>query len=94
VLASGGYPGPYETGQEITGLNTLAGRPGVLVFHAGTREEAGRTVTAGGRVLGVTGTGPTLGAALGKAYDAVGSIDFRGMHYRRDIGAQALRVPG
>ena len=94
VLASGGYPGAYDTGLDITGLDTLAGERDVLVFHAGTRDEAGRTVTAGGRVLGVTGTGPTLEAALGRAYDAVRSVDFKGMHYRRDIGARALRVSG
>jgi phosphoribosylamine--glycine ligase len=92
VLTSGGYPGTYETGLDITGLETRAGNEDVLVFHAGTESRAGRTITAGGRVLGVTGTGTTLGAALGKAYDAIRAIQFRGMHYRRDIGARALAV--
>ena len=94
VLASGGYPGEYETGLDITGLDKLTAEREVLVFHAGTRHEAGRTVTAGGRVLGVTGTGSTLEAAVGRAYEAVRSVNFRDMHFRRDIGARALRVAG
>jgi len=94
VLASGGYPGEYDTGFDVTGLETLADEDDVLVFHAGTRDEGGRTVTAGGRVLGVTGTGATLETALGRAYAAVRAVSFEGMQYRRDIGARAVRVSG
>lgn len=87
VMASGGYPGAYSTGKQIHGLDTLD--PGVVVFHAGTRrEQDGRLVTAGGRVLGVTATGATLAAARAKAYDNVARIHFEGAHYRRDIGLQ------
>jgi phosphoribosylamine--glycine ligase len=75
-------------------LEALAGEEDVLVFHAGTRAEGGRTVTAGGRVLGVTGTGPSLDVALARAYAAVRTVSFRGMQYRRDIGARAARVSG
>jgi phosphoribosylamine--glycine ligase len=92
ILASGGYPGEYETGLDITGLDTLEAGGNVLVFHAGTRKRDGRIVTAGGRVLGVTGTGAALDEALARAYAAIRCIQFKGMHYRRDIGARALRV--
>ncbi|MBN1503537.1 MAG: phosphoribosylamine--glycine ligase [Candidatus Eisenbacteria bacterium] len=94
VLASAGYPGEYETGLPITGLDSLSDEDGVLVFHAATREDGGRTVTAGGRVLGITGTGPSLEVALGRAYAAVRAVSFRGMHFRRDIGTRALGVAG
>jgi phosphoribosylamine--glycine ligase len=94
VLASGGYPGEYDTGFDVTGLETLPDGDDVLVFHAGTRDEGGRTVTAGGRVLGVTGTGHTLETALGRAYAAVRAVSFEGMQYRRDIGGRAVRVSG
>jgi phosphoribosylamine--glycine ligase len=85
VLASGGYPGPYERGFPITGL-AEADAMGVKVFHAGTMLRDGRPVTAGGRVLGVTGAGDTLGEALMRTYSAVEKIRFDGCHYRRDIG--------
>jgi phosphoribosylamine--glycine ligase len=85
VLASGGYPGPYERGLPITGL-AEAGAMGVKVFHAGTMLRDGLPVTAGGRVLGVTGAGDTLGEALMRTYSAVEKIRFDGCHYRRDIG--------
>ncbi len=85
VLASGGYPGEYSTGFPIRGLDTVD--PGVMVFHAGTRlADDGRTVlTAGGRVLTVAATAPTLAEARRKVYDNVARISFDGMHYRRDI---------
>jgi phosphoribosylamine---glycine ligase len=87
VLASGGYPGAYATGLSITGLEDVD--RDVVVFHAGTkRRDDGTLVTAGGRVLGVTATGPSLGAARQKAYANVARIHFEGMHYRRDIGLQ------
>jgi phosphoribosylamine--glycine ligase len=86
VLASGGYPGKFETGKEIRGLADAARVPDVKVLHAGTRLAGDSIVTGGGRVLGVTATGNTLSAALDKAYEATGKIQFDGMHYRRDIG--------
>jgi phosphoribosylamine---glycine ligase len=86
VLASGGYPGKFEIGKEIAGLEEAAKIPDVKVLHAGTKLENGKIVTSGGRVLGVTATGNTLDAALQKAYQAAGKIRFDGMHYRRDIG--------
>lgn len=88
VLASGGYPGPYTTGLPIDGLSNMP--PGVEVFHAGTAMEHGKVVTAGGRVLGVTATGPSMDAACSLAYKGVAGITFAGMHFRRDIGRRAL----
>ena len=86
VMASGGYPGKFETGKEIRGLADAARVADVKVLHAGTKRLGESIITSGGRVLGVTATGNTLGAALEKAYDAVGKIQFEGMHYRKDIG--------
>jgi phosphoribosylamine--glycine ligase len=92
VAASGGYPGPYRTGREISGLEASEASGSVAVFHAGTRREGdGRLVTAGGRVLGVTGTGATLREARRTAYDAVRLVKFSGMHFRTDIGIKGLR---
>lgn len=91
VMASGGYPGAYEKGREIKGLGEAARLEDVFVFHAGTVLKGSKTVTAGGRVLGVTAWGATLQAALDKAYAAVGLISFKGAHYRKDIGYRALR---
>jgi phosphoribosylamine--glycine ligase len=89
ILASGGYPGPYEKGKVITGLETAARTAGIAVFHAGTRFENGAYVTSGGRVVGVCAAEKTLGDALRRIYGAIGGIYFPGMHYRRDIGAAA-----
>ena len=89
VMASGGYPGSYEKGIEIQGLDQMGQLPGATVYHAGTAVKNGKFVTAGGRVLGVTATGDTLDEALEKAYDAVGRITFTGAHYRKDIGHAA-----
>ena len=92
VIAASGYPEKPRAGDEIRGLAQAAARPGVSVFHAGTKAAAdGAVVTAGGRVLGVTARGTDLAAALGAAYGAVGDIRFSGMHYRKDIGAAAVR---
>lgn len=91
VMASGGYPGPYEKGLEITGLEEAAAVPGTYVFHAGTALKEGKIVTAGGRVLSVSAWGNDLREALDKAYAAVAKIDFAGKHYRRDIGHRALK---
>ncbi|HKL25658.1 MAG TPA: phosphoribosylamine--glycine ligase [Desulfuromonadales bacterium] len=90
VMASGGYPGAYQKGLEISGLQKAAGLDEVVVFHAGTRFEGGHIVNAGGRVLGVTGLGPTVAAAIDKAYQAVDCIDWPGVHFRKDIGQKAL----
>jgi phosphoribosylamine--glycine ligase len=89
-MASGGYPGSYEKGLLIEGLDEAESCDGVMVFHAGTAVKDSRTVTAGGRVLGVTALGPDIPSAIERAYDAVGKIRFDGMHYRKDIGAKAL----
>ncbi len=91
VLASGGYPASYRTGMPIAGLGEAEALPGVSVFHAGTRPgQSGETVTAGGRVLGVTAVADTLPRAIANAYAAAGHISFDGMHLRRDIGIRAL----
>jgi phosphoribosylamine--glycine ligase len=91
VLASRGYPGKYETGKPIHGLDDVASMKDVMVFHAGTARENGRFVTKGGRVLGVTALGDTISDAIDRAYAAVDKISFEGMHFRRDIGKKALR---
>ena len=86
VMASGGYPGHYEKGIEITGLDENGQIPGATVYHAGTVRRGGKFYTSGGRVLGVTALGATLPEALEKAYAGVGTIHFDGASFRRDIG--------
>jgi phosphoribosylamine--glycine ligase len=86
VLASGGYPGSFESGKEITGIADAEKIADVKVFHAGTKSVGGKLLTSGGRVLGVTAAAGTLHAALEQAYTAAAKIRFEGMHYRRDIG--------
>jgi phosphoribosylamine--glycine ligase len=96
VLASGGYPGSYEKGKEIKGLDQLENRSDVFVFHAGTKyikakgSEAGHFLTNGGRVLSVVGLAKTMSDARNKVYQAIENIHFDNMHYRRDIGNKAL----
>ncbi len=99
VLASGGYPGKYEKGKIITGIEDAETDPDIKVFHAGTiigdaqdpdENRRGKLLTNGGRVLGVSATGATLQEALAKAYAAVSKISFEGMQYRTDIGKKAL----
>lgn len=93
VLASGGYPGPYESGRAITGLEEAQAADAV-VYHAGTKRGPDGFVTAGGRVLGVTALGGTLSEAVRRAYEAAGKIHFEGMHMRSDIGSRDLeRTP-
>lgn len=92
VLASGGYPGKYEKGREIFGLNKAKQMENVLIFHAGTQKQKGKILTNGGRVLGVTGTDKSMEKAIQKAYSAVNKIEFEGMQYRKDIGYRATRV--
>jgi phosphoribosylamine---glycine ligase len=88
VLASKGYPDRAETGKPIVGLTEVSALKDVLVFHAGTREQEGRIVTSGGRVMGITALGDSVLSARRKAYDAASMIEFDGCYFRRDIGAE------
>ena len=90
VMASGGYPDPYETGEVITGLEDADAIEGVTVFHAGTKQEGANIVTAGGRVLGVTAVAGGLHDAIQRAYQGVAAIHFDKAHARSDIGYRAL----
>ncbi|HLV81413.1 MAG TPA: phosphoribosylamine--glycine ligase [Chthonomonadaceae bacterium] len=90
VAASGGYPGPYQTGKVITGLAEAEPSEGCLIFHAGTRAEQGRILTNGGRVLDVVGLGADLVSAAAQAYVGMSRIQFDGIFYRHDIAARAL----
>jgi phosphoribosylamine--glycine ligase len=92
VMASGGYPGKYETNKLINGLDSLGKLKDVHVFHAGTRREKDEIVTAGGRVLAVTALAETVAAARARAYEAVAAIRFEGAHYRRDIALPAVEA--
>jgi phosphoribosylamine---glycine ligase len=92
VMASGGYPGGYEKGKAITGIEAAETVEGVTVFHAGTALKDGTLCTNGGRVLGVTGRGPDLRATIARTYEAVSRIEFEGAYYRRDIAARALKA--
>jgi len=91
VVASGGYPGSFERGKEIFGLDRARRMKDVYVFHAGTTRDGNRLLTSGGRVLGVTGWKSTLKEAIDLTYEAIKRIRFEGMHYRRDIGAKGLK---
>jgi phosphoribosylamine--glycine ligase len=91
VLSSSGYPGKYQKGHVITGIEEANKVEGVQVFHAGTAFQDDNVVTAGGRVLGVTATGKDIATARSRAYDAAGKIHFNGMHYRKDIADRALK---
>ncbi len=91
VMASGGYPGDYEKGKVISGLDEAAQLQDVVVFHAGTRQQNGQVVTNGGRVLGVTALGADIAAAKARAYEAVDRIRFEGAYCRRDIADKAIR---
>jgi phosphoribosylamine--glycine ligase len=88
VMAAGGYPGTFESGEKITGIEDVNG---AVVFQAGTKRKGRELVTSGGRVLGVTASGADLESSMKAAYAAVDNIRFRGMHYRRDIGNKGLR---
>lgn len=92
VLASGGYPGKYEKGKEIRGLRELEQMQGVQAFHAGTSLQGEKIVTSGGRVLNIVGLGKTIKDSIHTAYEAVQKVRFEGMHYRKDIGARALKA--
>jgi phosphoribosylamine--glycine ligase len=90
VLASAGYPGKYETGKSISGLDDAAKVKDVQIFHAGTKRANGEIKTAGGRVLAVTALGLTIEDARQRAYDAVSRIHFENCYYRRDIALSAV----
>jgi phosphoribosylamine--glycine ligase len=92
VLASAGYPGKYETGKTISGLDDAAKVKDVQIFHAGTKRANGEIRTAGGRVLAVTALGSTIEDARERAYDAVSRINFENCHYRRDIALSAVEA--
>jgi len=94
VMASGGYPGSYEKGKVISGLEEAAKVAGTFVFHAGTALKEGKVVTNGGRVLGVTALGDGIRGAIEKAYEAAGKISWEGAYYRKDIGQKALKREG
>ncbi len=91
VLASGGYPGAYETGFVIEGLDAAGRVEGATVFHSGTAERQGRVVTAGGRVLSVSATGTSIAEARDRAYEASARVSFEGMHHRTDIAGLAAK---
>jgi phosphoribosylamine--glycine ligase len=92
VLASGGYPDAYQGGKRILGLDAAARAPGVEVYHSGTRRRGEEMLTAGGRVLCVTGLGDGIEEARNRAYAGVACISFEGAHYRKDIGSRGIRV--
>jgi phosphoribosylamine---glycine ligase len=92
ILASGGYPGKYETGKPIEGLETAARLPEVQIFHAGTKRQAGKTVTSGGRVLAITALGDSVTQARQRAYAAISQIHFDGCHFRRDIALRSAHA--
>jgi phosphoribosylamine---glycine ligase len=91
VVSAGGYPGAYEKGHAISGLDAANGVQDTVVFHAGTAMDKDQVVTSGGRVLGVTSLGDTVQQAIDTAYEACDKISFTGHFYRKDIGAKAVR---
>jgi len=91
VISSGGYPGEYETGKEITGLKEASAKEDTFVFHAGTKKDVNKFVTSGGRVLGVTSLGGGIEGAIEKVYKAVDKIKFERCFFRRDIGSKAFK---
>lgn len=88
ILASGGYPGKYETGLPIEGISEAERNSNIVVFHAGTKCQDDSILTSGGRVLGVTAMEATLDEAIKSSYSAVGKISFKNMHFRKDIGVK------
>jgi phosphoribosylamine--glycine ligase len=90
VMTSKGYPGSYDQGTPIDGLEEAAAEPGVVIFHAGTRRTNNRVLTGGGRVLDITGLGRDIQGAIATTYGAVKKIHWEGAHYRTDIGGRAL----
>jgi phosphoribosylamine---glycine ligase len=91
VISSAGYPGTFEAGKRIAGIEDAGAVPGVKVFHSGTARHDGMFYTSGGRVLGITARAAELQTAVDRAYEACAKIGFDGAHYRRDIAARALK---
>jgi len=91
VMASQGYPGPYEKGKRISGLEAAGSLEGIQIFHAGTLNQGDQVLTNGGRVLGVTSLGDDIAQAVERAYQAVRRINWDGVYYRSDIGYRALK---
>jgi phosphoribosylamine--glycine ligase len=91
VMSAGGYPGTYEVGKRIDGLEDANTVEGVKVFHAGTSKRDGAYYTSGGRVLGVTARAADLETAVERAYQACSKISFVGAHFRKDIAGRALK---
>jgi len=90
-MASGGYPGHYQKGFYISGLDNFNQDKNVMIFHAGTKLVDGKVVNNGGRVLGVTALGFSIKEAIENGYNAVSKISWQGVHYRKDIGKKALK---
>lgn len=91
VMASGGYPGEYKKGFEIRGIDRVKELKDIVVFHAGSAFKDGKIITAGGRVLGVTGVGNDLNSAIDRTYKAVSMITWEGVHFRKDIGRKGIK---
>ena len=91
ILSSAGYPGKYETGKTIEGLSQLSHMKRGFPFWAGVKRENGNLITSGGRVLGITASADTIKESIRQAYRGVSKVHFEGMHYRHDIGYQALK---
>jgi len=91
IMAAKGYPGQYDKGMVVSGLETIRKIDGIEVFHSGTAMKEGQIVTAGGRVLGVTATGETLGQAVSRAYEAIPALSFDNEYHRPDIGHRAIK---
>lgn len=91
VMSSGGYPGSYEKGKVIHGLDDAAKIKNTMVFHAGTQKQDEKIVTSGGRVLSITALGPNIKEAISRTYEVVDLIDFEGKQYRKDIGYKAIQ---
>ena len=93
VVSSDGYPGEFQIGKEIRGLDQLKDRADVLVFHAGTKKDRDRYLSWGGRMLNIVGLGDTIEHALKRVYEAIEGIECDKMHYRKDIGLRAVKKP-
>lgn len=94
VLASSGYPGKYETGKEISGLEKFKDREDIIIFHAGTKIENGKIITNGGRVLNFTGIDNGIEKTIEKVYNNINEIKFEGAYFRKDIGRRAIKYNG
>jgi len=91
ILASGGYPGEYEKGKIINGIEKIENKQSTMVFHAGTEKKGNNVISSGGRVLGVTAWAETLSCAIDTVYEKIGQISFENLYYRKDIGEKGLK---